>query len=221
MSDLTPTDLRTLLAAEFDARGWEYDLVTGRAMVERAERDGQIDPAALARAVPSSFLRRTGATRDDIQAAIEYAAGGRALRAEERAPATLLINDNRYQLHMAEGASISGSQVNVGGTQINVRADTDRAEVLAGIGALVRAGLEDDWNVEALVDLADTISDREDISYEDVEHVVVEVAEDATEHLDRGRIRRMMQSIAEQTISGALAIGLTSGLTEALALLAL
>lgn len=44
MTDLSPSELRTRLASEFDARGWEYDLVTGKAIAERAEKDGKIAP---------------------------------------------------------------------------------------------------------------------------------------------------------------------------------
>lgn len=191
----------------------------GRSIVESAVGQGSVDPGALAGEASATWLGANGVSRAQLAAAIERAIGPRTPVAA--APVGLTIDNRTYQLNMAPGAQISGSQVNIGGTQINIRADTDKRGVLAGIGALVRAGLEGDWNTEALVDLADAVSDRDDISYEDVEAVVMEVAEDAKEHLDEGRIRRMMQSIAEQTISGALAIGLTSGLAETLASLPL
>ena len=216
MTDLTPSDLRTRLAAAFDARGWEYDLVTGKAVAERTERDGRIDPAALASAVPNSFLQRTGATRDEVEAVIEHVAGGRVLRAEERTPATLVVNDNRHQLNLGQGAQIVNSQVNVSGKQINIRADSSKDDVMAGVAELVRAGLNDGWDPAAARDLAEVVDARDDVASADIEAVVREVA--AEEAAEPGRARRMIESITEQGFGGALAVGIVKALTLLVAL---
>lgn len=57
---------------------------------------------------------------------------------------------------------------------------------------------------------------RGDVSYEDVEAVVTEAAEDVAERLDEGRVRAMLRSIAEQGVGGALGVGITTGLGEIL-----
>ena len=216
MTNLTPSDLRTRLAAEFEARGWEYDLVTGKAIAERAERDGRIEPTSLARAVPNGFLQRTSVTRDQLEAAIEHAVGGHGLRVEERAPVTLVFNnDNRYQLNMGARAQIAGSQVNVRGTQINVRVDSPKEDVMASVAELVRAGLREEWNPEAARELAGVVDTRDDVTPEDVESVVKEVI--AKESPESRSPKRMLQAITEQGLGGALTVGIVKALTLLLA----
>lgn len=215
MTEVSPAQMQRLLGAEFENQGWEYDLTVGRTIVEAALHRGAVDADALAREVPATWLDRNRASRTDVAVAIAQAIGGRTPKAE--APVALTIDKRTYTLHMAEGAQITRSQVNLGGTQITIGADTGKHELLTGVAALVRAGLEGDWNVEALQELADAVTGRGDISYEDVEAVVGEVAEGAREHLEEGRIRRMLQAIAEQSVSGSVAIGLTAGLSELLA----
>ncbi len=62
--------IQRLLAAEFEQRGWEYDLLVGRALAEEISRKGDLDSMRLARLVPSSFLARARASRDDVRDAI-------------------------------------------------------------------------------------------------------------------------------------------------------
>jgi hypothetical protein len=207
MSEATPAELQTLLSGEFENRGWEYDMTVGRDLVGEVERRGIVDPSALAARVSSTWLARNDATREQVAAAIEGAIGGRTPRPEEREPTTLIINDNRHQLHMGAGAQIVNSQVNVGGTQINVRADSPKDEVLAGVAALVRAGLQDNWNGDAARELGAVIDSREDLALADIEATVAEVVEE--ESPEPGRARRMIESISAQGLGGALAIGIT------------
>jgi len=213
VSAASPGDIRTMLAAEFEARGWEYDLVTGKAIVERAEEDGRIDPLVLARVVPNGFLQRNGVTRDEVAAAIERAVGNRTPEPSEASPTTVLNVDGRhYSLHVESGGQITGSQVNVGGAQINIQSGVGKEEILAGVDALLRAGLGGDWNPEAARELGAAIDARDDIRFEDVEAVAVEIAETASEPPDEGRVRGMLRSITEQGLGGALGTGISAGL---------
>jgi hypothetical protein len=114
---------------------------------------------------------------------------------------------------MGPGAQIVNSQVNVSGTQINVRADSPKEDVMAGVAALVRAGLNGDWNTDAARELGAVIDAREDVGLADVEGTVAEVV--AEESPDPGRAKRMLQSITEQGLGGALAVGIVKALALA------
>lgn len=133
MNDASPSELQRLLAVEFDQRGWEYDLDTAHSVVEDAVHRGAVDAEALAGRVPTAFLRRNRTDRDALARAIERAIGGRIPVPQQRAPVTLVAQDNRqYHVSMGPGAEIAGSNVNVGGTQINIQPSADRDELLAG-----------------------------------------------------------------------------------------
>jgi hypothetical protein len=214
VSEATPAELQALLAGEFESRGWEYDMTVGADLVGEVERRRAVDPATLAAKVSGTWLARNGATREELTAAIERAIGGRVPRVADGAPVTLILNDNRYQLNMAEGAQIAGSQVNVGGTQINVRADSPKEDVMAGVAELVRAGLRDQWNPQAAGDLAGLVASRGDVTVEDVEAAVQEVV--AEESPDPERAKGMLRKIAEQGLGGALAVGIVKALALAL-----
>jgi len=215
VSDATVAQLQQLLMTEFESRGWDYDLTVGAEIVRHAEQDNPIDAPALAASVSNTWLERNGATREDVVESIERAIGARTLRVE-RPPATILNVDNRsYSLGMGPGAQIANSQLNVGGTQVNVRVDAAREDVLAGVAALVRAGFAGSWNPEAARDLSQLINSRSDIGLADIEAVATEVAR--TEPNERTRLRRILESIATQGLSGALATGITTVIGSLLA----
>jgi hypothetical protein len=69
-------EIQRLLAAEFERRGWEYDLVVGRVISEEIAREGQFDASRLVRLVPSEFLARARATRAEVTDAIAKALSG-------------------------------------------------------------------------------------------------------------------------------------------------
>jgi hypothetical protein len=212
VSAATRAELQRLLAGQFESRGWEYDMNLGADIAEEVGRRGLVDPPGLAGRVSGTWLARNRTTREDVAAAIERAIGGRTPEPEQHPATVLTVYNNDYSLSMAPGSTISGGQVNVGGTQINIQADVSKDEVLAGIGALVRAGLDGGWNPEAAGALAAAVDARSDIGFEDVEGVVVEAAEAASEPPDEGRIRGMLRSIAEQGVGGALGTGISAGL---------
>jgi hypothetical protein len=214
MSELTPAEARSRLAAEFDNRGWEYDLTAGRAVLEAAEA-GESDSAALAERIPATFLAKNRADRADVVRAIERALGGRGVKAEEQ-PATVVINDHSYKVDIGSGAQISGSNINIGpGTQVNIDASADRDEVLAGVAAIVRAGLTGDWNDDAARALAQAVGARDDIATDDIREITAAVAEDAQP--SRGRAREMLDKVTASGLGGALATGISAGLGQVIA----
>lgn len=208
--DRTTAELRNLLAAEFEARGWEYEPVTGQQIVKRAVADGRVDPQALAQQATGAFLNRNNAQRDEVAEAIEAAIGGATPAATEAAPPGVTINNTTYRLEVGQ---ITGSQVNVGGTQINIRADSPKPDVLEAVRALVTAGLEGGWNPDAAQALDEQVQGRDDISLDDVREVAEEIAEERTDDEHRGRAKEMIESIAEKGIGGALGTGIVQALT--------
>ncbi len=141
MSDATPAAIQRLLAAEFERHGWEYDLTVGREIVEEAERRGTVNGGDLAKGISADFLARTGASRDEIADAIDRAIGGRTRKREEQTKTTVVINDNRYQVNLGQGARIADSKLNMvlarRSTSISTRARTRSWQPWKSSSALV------------------------------------------------------------------------------------
>lgn len=210
MTSTSVADLRNRLAAEFEARGWEYEPVAGQAILDGVVSDGHVDAAAIARRVPRDFLRRQGADQGSLANAIERAIGGWTPDPERTSVPMLTIDNRSYHLGLGVGAQITGGQINVGGTQINVRADTAQEEVLAAVRALVLAGLEGHWNPDAARHLGAVIDDRDDVGFEQVRSAAVDAAETVADPVDDERVRGMLQSISEQGLGGALGTGIAA-----------
>jgi hypothetical protein len=209
---LTPAEARARLAAEFEKRGWEYDLTTGRSVLGAAEA-GESDPSAVARRVPGEFLARNRVTRPEVAAVIERALQGQAVREEER-PATIVIEDHSYNVNLA-GAQLSHSNVNVGpGTQINVDASARKDDVLAAVAALVAAGLAGDWNGEAARGLATAVDARDDITVAEIQEATTEAVKAQAPR--QGRVRELVERVATSGLGGVLATGISVGLGEAI-----
>lgn len=218
MTEASASELQRLLAVEFDQRGWQYDLDTAHSMVEEAIRTGAVDGEALAARAPVAFLRRNHTDRDALARAIERAIGGRLPMLEQHAAVTLVAQDNRqYHLSMAQGAQISGSNVDVGGTQINIQPSAGRDELLEGVRALVRAGLRANWDVDAAHALGRALEGRDDIDYTDVEEVTAEVVKE--EAPSKRPIRDFMTKVAASGLSGAMTAGIVAGASQVLSLL--
>lgn len=214
MNDTSPSELQRHLAVEFDERGWQYDLDTAHSVVDEAVRHGAVDAQALAARVPTAFLRRNRTDRDALARAIERAIGGRVPVPEQGATVTLVAQDNR-QYHLSMGpAQITDSNVNVGGTQINIQPGADKDELLAGVRALVRAGLTGTWDDDAARALSRARQGRDDIEYTDVEEVTAEVVEE--EAATQGRVRDFMSKVAASGLGGALSHGIIAGAAQVL-----
>jgi hypothetical protein len=127
-----------------------------------------------------------------------------------------VINDHSYSVNIGPGAQISGSNINIGpGTQLNIDAAADRDEVLAGVAAIVRAGLTGDWNDDAARALAEAIGARDDIATDDIREITAEVVEHAQP--SRGRAREMLEKVTASGLGGALATGISAGLGQVIA----
>jgi len=218
VNDAPPSELQRLLAVEFDQRGWQYDLDTAHSLVDEAVRRGAVDAQALAARVPTAFLRRNHTDRDALARAIERAIGGRVPEPEHDATVTLVAQDNRqFHLSMGPGAQITDSNVNVGGTQINIQPGADKDDLLAGVRAIVRAGLTTEWDPHAARALSRALEGRVDIEYTEVEEVTAEVVKE--EATTQRRARDFMSKVAASGLGGALSAGIMAGAAQVLPLL--
>lgn len=212
MTDTTPAALQRLLAAEFDRRGWPYELGVVSDLVEHVENTGRVDATALAARVATTYLERNGITRGGMARAIQRAIGDRTV-AVEPPPVMLVINDHSHNLTLGGNAAITGD-VNVGGTQINIKQTANKDELIAAVEALVRAGLTGTLNINAALELQDVLVARDDITVEDIHAATVSAA--AAEQPDRGRVRALLTQIATGGLGGALGTGISAGLGELL-----
>ncbi len=207
MTTATRAEMQRLLAAEFERRGWEYDLSTVPSLLDEVERTGTVEGQHLADKVPADRLRRIGATRADLAVAITDAIGGRTL-ATEQAPVTIAINDHRHSVNLGPSASIGGN-VNTG-SQISIQGDSPNDDLLDALATLVTAGLGGEWNVEAADDLAQVINRRADITHEAIQQRVLEAAHETG--AGREKAKWLLTQIAQSSISGAVGVGVTTAL---------
>jgi hypothetical protein len=215
MSDASPSELRRLIAAEFDRQRWEYDLSIGDSIVAEIARAGEVAPERLAERIPAEFFQRNRTSRELVADAIGRAVGGRTpKRTEEPAHRTLVFDNSRhYDVKIGKGAQITNSPLNVGeGTQTNVSVQASRDDVLSAVEALLLGGLVGDWNDGAAHDLAGVIDRRDDVSYEDVQEITAAVIQ--TEQPKQGRVKELMTKIAVGGFGGALATGISAGAGE-------
>jgi hypothetical protein len=207
----SPTELQRRIATEFERHGWEYDLTSGSDLVRALELDPAADPHALAERVSTEFLTRNKTTREAVAEAIERAVSGFSVeRPSEAASVVINANDNRYSINLGPGASIAGSAVNVGGTQINVSVSVDKTEVLAAAEALIRAGLNGDWNSAAAQDLATVIDQRGDVTLDEIRELTTDIAK--AEKLSKEHVRDFLAEVAANALGGALSVGISAGL---------
>jgi hypothetical protein len=211
VSELPKAEIEATLAEEFGAQGWDYGLGVSRALAAGLTEGSAVSPAALAARVPAGELERIGIARADLEAAIERSIGAHVVAvAPATQPLSITINNQRYDLEVSGNASIDGSNLNLGGTQVNVDVDVDRNEVLAGVEALLRAGLAGRWDRGAAEALAQLIATRGDLSAEQISELTQEVGR--AERPEPGRIRALLEKVAVGAATSTLGQGLTAGL---------
>jgi hypothetical protein len=212
VSDATPAQMQTFLAAEFDRQGWQYDLDLGPALITEIEKRGSVEPEALADAVPATFLQRNRTTRENLAAAIARAIGDRT-PVQRKEVATLVFQDQSHNVTISGNAQVHGSNFNLGdGTQFNVSVGGQREDVLAALAALLSAGFGGEWNEEAAAGLAQVIQARDDIDLDDVRETTAEVVK--LEEPPASRAREMMEKIATAGLGGAFGTGITAVLGQ-------
>jgi len=213
MTDISPVALRSRIADTFDRRGWPYEPRLGEQMLAGLAPGAVVEARNLASRLPADYLDRNGIDRAQLTAALTEVNGLTFIAAPNTQ--TVVVNDNRYQINMAGHAKIEGSNVNVGGPQINVSEGASKADVLAGLRVLLVAAFGGDWNEEALTDLARLIDEREDLTVEDVRALTAEIG--IEENASPGRVRELLEKVGAGTLAGTLTAGLSAGFGHLLA----
>jgi hypothetical protein len=202
MSVVGRPEMQRWLAEAFRRRGWEYDLTTVPAILDEIERSGTVDPSRLADRVSGEYLNRVGASRGDVTDAIAEAVGGHTLAPQPSAAPAVMI-DNRNSINFGPGAQIGGGANLNTGSQISLRGDASKEDVLDAIATLVTAGLGGEWNTEEARELDRTIAGREDIAATDLQAVTARAAADAG--ADGVGLKALAQQLAAETGSALLA----------------
>lgn len=213
MTDVTAAGLSSRIAAEFDRRGWPYEPGLAERLLADLEPGASLEPAVLAQRLPADYLDRHNIGRDQIAAALAELGG--LTFVDSPSTQTLVVNDNRYQVNLSDQAQINSSNVNLGGSQINVSVETPKQDVLGALRLLLAAAFTGDWNDAAFGELAQLIDGREDITVEEIRTLTAEVG--AEQHADPGRIRQLLDKVAAGTLTGVLTTGLSAGLGHLLA----
>ena len=209
--------MRTRLAAEFDRSGFDYDAPTVSDIVNAIEQAGAVEPEKLARHFTGTYLTRNGTDRQEMADLIGRALGGSVPKAETgSANISIRGGDTTYNVQLRDSASVGS--LNIGpGKQVVVDAGSARDNVLAGIAALVQAGLRETWDGNAAQALAETITQRGDITTADVQRIAAETIR--REQPTQSRARAFLEKVAVSGLGGALGTGLAAGGGEILHLL--
>jgi len=213
MTEVTPADLRSRIATAFDRRGWSYEPNLAEKMLVGLGPGSEVSGEELAQRLPADYLDRNGINRNQLTAALAELSGLTLVAAPSTQ--TLIVNDNRYQVNVTGQGKIEGSNINVGGSQINVSASTPKSDVLAALRVLLAAAFGGDWNEAALSELASLIDARDDIAVEDVHALTVEVGSE--QKASSEVIRGLLGKVATGTVVGILSAGLSAGLGHLLA----
>jgi hypothetical protein len=206
--------MRSRLAAEWEAMGWEWDLQVGGLILDQVAEVGAVDANALAAALPSSYLTGYGTDRETLAAAIKRAIGGEMLAAEEKESSgiTILVHGDNYTLSFGDNAQIDRSPFNIGpGTQLNLDAGAEKEDLLLALRALVASGLAGEWDPKAALAIGHAVEEHGGLTVEDVGGAVVEAG---SENVDRSRVQELTEKVAISGFGGFLATALGAGLGD-------
>jgi len=220
MTRLTPADLESLLALEFDRQGWQYELGLGKNLVVAAVDHGSVDGATLSALVPSEFFSRNCATREHLAAAIDRVAGGAPIAAEVVPPSIQITvqSGDSYTVDIGAGANFQNSPLNVGpGTQLQVNSQSTSGELTTVLGALVAAGLGGEWDQSAARAIGASIEEQGKLSLEEAKAAVLEAGKEIAP--EASRIREFTEKVAVSGLGSFLTTAISLGLGDLLHLL--
>lgn len=212
MTATDPSEVLRLVAAEFDRRGWEYDLTIGKAILADIQRVGQVDAHSIARGLPGSFYHRQGTTHEVVETAIDRSIGHVRLRRTDSSSEVSIVTDNR-SFNFKIAGNVSGTNINVGdGDQVNVTATADKPQVLRAVEVLILGALAGDWNPEAARELAAEVEARDDVTVADIHELTV--AAISAQRPKRDAVRRFARDVLAAGCGGALGTGLATGVAQ-------
>lgn len=214
---MTRARMRSRLASEWEAMGWEWDLQVGALLLDYVEAAGAVDASDLAGVLPASYLSRYETDRETLAEVIDRALGAEILDSEVTSASIVTVNGDSFNLtfNLSDNAKIENSPFNIGpGTQINLDMGAGRDELLNALGALVAAGLSGDWNSGAALALGRVIEEQDTLSTVDIRNAVLQAGE--LSGADPAKVRELIEKVAVSGLGGFLATSLGSGLTDLL-----
>lgn len=209
---VSPSGLLRLVAAEFDRRGWEYDLTIGQTILDDIERVGYADPPSIAQRLPGSFYRRQGTTREVLESVIARTIGHFRLESRDASSQVTVVTDNRsYKVSIT--GSASDTNINLGdGRQANVTISADKSEILLAVETLIVGALSDGLDADLARELANTIQLRDDVTAADVHEVALAAV--VAKLPKRHAAIQLARDIVAAGLGGALGTGIASAIAE-------
>jgi hypothetical protein len=220
MTQLTPAHFESLLAAEFDRQGWQYELGLGKNLVVAAVDHGSVDGAKLSALVASGFFSRNGATPEHLAAAIDRVAGGAQIATEVAAPSIQITvqSGDSYTVDIGAGANFQNSPLNIGpGNQLQINSQSTSDELTTALGALVAAGLGGEWDEKAARAIGASIEEQGKLSLEEAKAAVLEAGKEVGP--EPSRIREFTEKVAVSGLGSFLTTAISLGLGDLLHLL--
>jgi hypothetical protein len=205
----TRAELQRRLSDAFSGQGWPYEAVVREGVLARVERAGAVSGDELSHCVPPDYLDRHGMTREQMARVLDQAVGGQSLIPEQTGATTIQITDNRHAVIVGDHVTVTDSTINTG-NQMTTGAEASRDEILAAVGALLRAGFEDRWDDPAASDLSRVIDTRDDVTLEDVRGTAIEVAR--AENVEPGKVKALIGKISTGAASGLMSGGIIAAL---------
>lgn len=212
MTDTDPREVLRLVAAEFDRRGWEYDLTIGKTILADIERLGHVDAHSIAGQLPRSFFHRHATTHEVVETVIDRTIGQVRLQRNASPGQVSIVTDNRtYHFNIA--GNVSDANINVGeGQQVNITTSADKPEILRAVEVLVLGALAGDWNAEAARELAATVDARDDVTVADVHKLTVALI--SNQHPKRQAVLGLARDIVAAGVGGALGTGIAAAVAQ-------
>jgi hypothetical protein len=205
--------MRSRLAAEWEANGWEWDLRVGGILLDAISPGTPVRAEDTAAALPAGYLTRYATGRESVTEAVERAIGGEVLDFDRPTGPTVVVNGDSYTLKIGDQARVEGSSFNFGsGTQINIEAGADREELLSALRALLIAGLGGEWDAGAARAIGGVVEEQDLLTLEDIRGVVIEAGE--ASHAKPSRVKQLTEKVAVSGLGGFLAAGLSGGLAD-------
>jgi hypothetical protein len=205
--------MRSRLAAEWEANGWEWDLQVGGILLDATSPGMPARSVDIAAALPAAYLTRYGTDRETLVEAVERAIGGEVLDGDDPVGPTMVVKGDSYTLNIGDQARVEGSSFNTGaGTQINIEAGADKEDLLVALRALLVAGLGGEWDAGAARAIGTVVEEQDVLTLEDVRGAVIEAGE--ASQAKPSRVKDLAAKVAVSGLGGFLAAGLSSGLAD-------
>jgi DNA-binding NarL/FixJ family response regulator len=198
------------LGDEFQSRGWSDDSDLALKITHDAQTLRRLDANAAATLASRGFLLRNRTSRAKLRGALASVFAGRTLLDPDLDHPHTMPAPQHTNITIGDGNT--GVNINVGGQQVNVTAQSSKDDVLAGVAALVRAALQGEVPATQFAQLDQLISARNDLEQKDIETVTAEIVEQAAP--PPSKLTQLRNSVITSAGSGLLVQGIIAVLNS-------